>query len=311
MITEGFYQDILVHGNVVAPGNRDCSMRWKAILPFLARYNDYEPLKILDFGANYGYFSFKLAEKFPFSTIEMVDYEPLLKSLHSINNYSNVKLHFEYMDEDRISEFLKRKDYDLILAMSILHHFENPEEIINLFLEAGKTVLFEVGYPNENPVSNPERINPIYEYLTKNNSIQINDWIPHERPLFYIARDESVIKGCIESGQKLASSKTFPEIDYQLWDLFRCKLYPGTLNIKLEKNVYFCNPTPFAEEYRIYPMFLNGFPCYNIRPNHIEYPTRNVEGISPYRLRDIFNLQDGDEVNISMRNEYLLVEEGK
>ena len=107
MITKGFYQDILIHGNVVAPGNRNCSMRWKSILPFLARYNDYEPLKILDFGANYGYFSFKLAEKYPFSRVEMVDYEPLLKSLHSINNYSNVKLYFEYMDEDRISEFLE------------------------------------------------------------------------------------------------------------------------------------------------------------------------------------------------------------
>lgn len=310
MIFKDLYQDIRIKGQTVAKGNRECSSRYKALLPFLARYQRYEPFKVLDFGANYGYFSFRLGEDYPFSKITMVDYEPILELLYNINQPENIELIYKYMSEEDIRSFSRDREgeYDLVLAMSILHHFKNPDLVIEYLLKLGKCVIFEVGYPDETPVCNEERVKPIYDYLKGIGAMQINSWTPNSRPLLYVDRRERWLSGEVHSGSGLASNKTFPEVEYQIWDLFRTKFYPGTLNINLDYPVTFTNPTPFAEVYRIYPMYLNGFPCYNIRPNHIKYPTRNIEVISPYKLRDMFNLEDRDKVNVSFREEYISCE---
>jgi CTP-dependent riboflavin kinase len=304
MIFKNPYQDIEEEGKVIVKGNRECNSRWEALLPFLARYNEDEPLKILDFGANYGYFSWKLAELFPNANITMVDYEPILKELYEKKKNPNINLIHQFMELKDIKKLVKKNDYDLILCLSVLHHFKEFKELIEVFIRDSKTVLFEVGYPTENPITNHELVKPIYDYLITKNPIQINSWVEHDRPIYYVNKDEMVFKGIVRSGARMASTETFKQIDYLLYEKLNEDCYHGTLNIKFPFKIGLKNEESVATYYSLVPIFINGFPVYNIRPQNRINPTPYMELISPFKLRWLFGLVDGQSVNISLNNTY-------
>ena len=78
----------------------------------------------MDFGANNGYFSFRLAEDFPEYDIHMVDGSNLLPLLKDLNSLDNVYLYNEIYNEQQLMDLVNENDFDYILMMSILHHFE-------------------------------------------------------------------------------------------------------------------------------------------------------------------------------------------
>lgn len=305
MITNNPYQDRISKEGIIIKGNRECSSRYKSILPILARYNKYAPLKILDFGANYGYFSLRLLNDFPFADITMVDYEPLLKEVYQENKVKNLHLINKFMDIEDIEELGKENQYDIILCMSVLHHFKEYKKVIDLFLKMGKIVIFEVGYPEEKPVSNQSRVKPIYDYLMTKQPIQVNQWIQHDRPIFYLNKDEICLKGVVRNGCGIAGKKTFKEIETQIVQRFNHKIYHGTLNITLDNPVTFKNESKLAVFYNIFPCFICGLPVWNIRPEVRNCPTPYMELMSPFKLRDFFNLEDNKIINIGVNRAYL------
>jgi len=305
MITNNPYQDIIGKDGVIQKGNRECNSRYKAILPILARYNTYAPIRILDFGANYGYFSLRLLHDFPFADITMVDYEPELQKVYQEHKTNNLHLIHKFMELEDIEELAKNNKFDVVLALSVLHHFKEYQKVIDLFLEMGKIVIFEIGYPDEKPVSNQWRVKPIHDYLMGKQPIQVNNWLQHDRPIYYVNKDEYSLKGILRNGCGIASSKTFVEIEPQILHRFGYKMYPGTLNITLDNPVTFRKEEKLAQYYNLFPLFLFGFPVWNIRPDARECPTLNMELISPFRLRQFFNLEDGNTINIGINRAYL------
>jgi SAM-dependent methyltransferase len=307
------YHDVWIRGNIVRNGDRPCPDRFRVIQNFLQRYlNPIKKFRVLDFGANMGYFSYNTAYEFPNADVTLVDYEPLLPCIHQLNGLPNTELIHQFMNTEDIRSllntskfsFIKTKPFDVCYVMSVLHHFENFEEIIDMFIEASDSVIFEVGYPEEVPEVNVDRVRPIYEYIHKYNPIQINRWIYHDRPMYYVNKNEQGFEGTVHAGAGQASRLTFPAIEYQLQHTFKQEIFPGTLNVRLDNPIELRNYFYVAEVYRIYPAYLNGLPVYIIQPGE-EKKVQEVEIISPYKLRDKFNLIDGSKVTISLEKRYL------
>jgi len=301
MMDKDQYQDIRVHGKTISYGRRECESRYEAILPFLMRYKNRESFTVLDFGANYGYFSWRIKEDFPNAKITMVDGRPLLELLFAINETEGMELFSEGMQLERIREFSKDHHFDLILLMSVLHHFESPEEIFDAFQAMGETILLETDYPNQPCFTGLE--GRIHDYIITKNPIQINKWIEHDRPLYYF-NDEIAVRGIVESGSGVAR-ENIPHFNW-IFDWFGKKFFPGTLNLWLSKGIDFKHILKI-NSYSFMQMYLNGFPLLSIKDTKSNPPKTFLELISSDNLREKFNLKDGDEVIVSFKNENVWV----
>lgn len=140
------YQDIWIKGQVKKKGNRECEQRYQCIKNYLRPYKGL-PLKILDFGANNGYFGFRIAEDNPEYDVYMVDYNNFLPRIVDQNQLENVHLFHQYMDEKQLIDLDKEYDFNLVLLMSVLHHFKDPIQVMNHFTMGNGKVIFEVSYP--------------------------------------------------------------------------------------------------------------------------------------------------------------------
>lgn len=296
------YQDIWV-GGLQIKGQRECEFRYQSIKNYFEQYK-FEKLNILDFGANNGYFSFRLAKDFPNFHITMVDYNPLLKILNELNGFKNIKLISEYMDEDTLISFIKENTFHKILMLSVLHHFDNPYKIIDYLTKKDEQTIFEISYENEKPICYPEKTSPIYEYFKKKNPVQINSWTQHDRPIFYINKQENIISGSIHRGAHMASVQTFPVIDKALIRQYGDKFYFGTLNVKLDEEFCFKNHDLLCGVYKIYPIKINGVPAYILLTKDKGTLTQEIEIIAKFKIRNKFRYLDGSKINIAINNLY-------
>lgn len=299
---QNLYQDIWVRGLRIK-GQRECESRYQSIKNYFEQYKS-EKLNILDFGANNGYFSFRLAEDFPNFHITMVDYSPLLKTLTELNCFENIKLISEYMDEDTLISFIKENNFHKILMLSVLHHFNNPCKLIDFLTQKDEQTIFEIGYKDEQPVYRPEKVLPIYEHLNKKNPVQINSWTQHDRPIYYTNQQENIISGKIHPGAKMASTQTFPVIGNALAEQYGHKFYPGTLNVKLDKEFCFKNHDLFSGVFKIYPVKINGAQAYILLTEDKGTLTQEIEIIASYKIREKFHYKDGSKINIAINKHY-------
>ena len=108
--------------------------------------------------------------------------------------------------------------------------------------------------------------------------------------------------GVIWSGAGLAK-KSMKWLD-PIFDYFSLTMFPGTLNIGLFEPIEF-NTQIKIHDYEIIPVYLNGLPVLALRYDVPERSRKRLELISPYNLRNLFNLQDKDIVTISIEGRFL------
>lgn len=303
MINHNKYQDVWVH-QLQIKGNRECEHRFQCIKNYLRKFKG-QPLKILDFGANNGYFSFRIAEEFPAFDIYAVEYSSLISSLIKLNQLENVFLIQKYMNEDELINFIKEEDFDLILMMSVLHHFKNPEKIIDFLSQRHNRTIFEVSYPDERTVSNPEKIFPIWKYLQSKNAVQINSWIPNERPIYYVNSNEIILHGKVHNGCGSAGKTIGYDISYGLFEKLFKIFYPGTLNIKLDYEIEFKNLTTINTYYKVFPVMINGILMWSILTEEKGFRTKELEIISEYKLRELFNYTNDKKIQLAVNKRFI------
>lgn len=139
------YQDIWVKGYPIVPGVRECELRFWAIYKALRKTK--KPLKVLDIGANMGYFSIRLSEKIPGTYAMIEGHEStagaLLKICKLNENPSLVLLKRKLCLAD-LKALRLREKFDVILALSIIHHFDEPyNEVFRVLMSLGNTLIFE------------------------------------------------------------------------------------------------------------------------------------------------------------------------
>ncbi|MEM1590166.1 MAG: FkbM family methyltransferase [Candidatus Bathyarchaeia archaeon] len=216
----GYYQDVWVKGRVLFYGERECASRYVPIRGLLVRLG--KPCKVLDFGADVGYFSVRTAYDFPESYVVAVDSNPDLPKIVKMNSLSNVEVINECLKAEELSNLGR---FDVVIAYSILHHFDNWEKYMNALLSITDYALIENPQVDEHKHTyRRETANQIYNVLSKMENTTVVCYTPPRRftakidftgakprPIFLVARkplpQPKPIKLKVEKGEG-ASSRT-------------------------------------------------------------------------------------------------------
>lgn len=154
------YQDIWFKGKAIVKGSRECEFRYHAIYNFMKKFK--RPVKVLDVGANLGYFSLRLSEKLP-GTFVMVEggkkVVPLLYKTCLLNNDPQLIFLYKILDLQALRQLAETEHFDVVLALSIIHHFHEPyNEVLKALTQLGTYLILEVPNAEEKKLCNKERV---------------------------------------------------------------------------------------------------------------------------------------------------------
>ena len=153
------YNDIRVQGKTISLGYRNSEKRYDEIYKFCKKFN--RPISVLDLGAAEGYFTFRLSEDFTVVFIA-VENDPKRKLLDLCikNNNHNVMLLNKKMNLDDLKLLKEVQHFDIVLALNIIHHFDEPfQSVLDTLVSMSSYCFLE--HPNsfeDNSVKNFERI---------------------------------------------------------------------------------------------------------------------------------------------------------
>ncbi|MBJ7449625.1 MAG: class I SAM-dependent methyltransferase [Parachlamydiales bacterium] len=140
------YQDVWIKGRKFMSGSRDCTYRYEFIREFCTHFN--RPITVLDIGANMGYYSIRLAEQFP-GTFVMFEGRELehryLKQICISNDNARLVTLPQFIDLKQILEISKSFTFDLVLGLSVVHHFSEPfQKVVEGMMQLGSYVMLEL-----------------------------------------------------------------------------------------------------------------------------------------------------------------------
>lgn len=141
------YQDIWINGAVGAPGIRECESRYKLIRHVAERWT--RPFTVLDVGANLGYFSIRLVEDFPYCTVVACEgqYSWWLRNILERNWADRVILLDHTFTRAELDTLAEVEHFDLVLAMSVMHHFDGEwDDILRTFRSLGDVLVAETAH---------------------------------------------------------------------------------------------------------------------------------------------------------------------
>lgn len=143
------YQDILINGKITK-GIRDCESRWQMIKPELDKWK--RPFTVLDFGANLGYFSLRMVQEYDCRVVAIESiYSEWLKDIIKKNNEDRIILLNKKFTLEDIKELSEVEHFDLVLALSVMHHVEGGPyvQILEAMQSLGDVLIAEVAVEEE------------------------------------------------------------------------------------------------------------------------------------------------------------------
>lgn len=170
------YQPVLYKGSALSEtrvyrgsgANEVIEQRYQTVKAVLDKYEG-RPIKILDIGANNGYFSFSAARDFPNSTVVMAEGRPYLKSICEINQVKNIVCLEKRFTSEDLEELAKREHFDVVLCLHVLHHQTDWEKWVPALKKLGDQVIIETPPLDDPSVAEPgaeARKKPVFEYIS-------------------------------------------------------------------------------------------------------------------------------------------------
>lgn len=155
------YQDVWLDGVPIIKGKRECEFRYHAIKKYLKKLN--RPIKVLDIGANMGYFSLRLAEDFDGLFVMMECSRKISASLLKLcklnRNNKTIFLKREFNLAD-LHFLAKEEHFDVVLALSIIHHFDEPYvDVLQALTTIGTHLILEPPITEETTLNQSRIIN--------------------------------------------------------------------------------------------------------------------------------------------------------
>ena len=144
------YNDIRIKGKTISTGYRNSEERYEEIFKFCKQFN--RPISVLDLGAAEGYFTFRLAEDFSgvFIAVESNPERKLLELCVKNNNH-RVLLLDKQMNLKNLKNLKEVQHFDIILALNIIHHFDEPfQEVLDTLVSMSSFCFMEHPNPLEN-----------------------------------------------------------------------------------------------------------------------------------------------------------------
>ena len=140
------YNDVRIKGQTISSGYRESEDRYKEIFKFCKKFN--RPISVLDLGAAEGYFTFRLSEDFSgvFIAVESDSQRNLLDTCKK-NNNRNILLLEKQMNLKSLKNLKEVQHFDIVLALNIVHHFDEPfQDVIDTLVSMSSFCFFE--HPN-------------------------------------------------------------------------------------------------------------------------------------------------------------------
>ena len=140
------YNDIRIQGKTISTGYRNSEKRYGEIFKFCKKFN--RPISVLDLGAAEGYFTFRLAEDFSgvFIAVESNPERKLLE-LCIKNNNRKVLLLDKQMNLKNLKNLKEVQHFDIVLALNIIHHFDEPfQDVLDTLVSMSSFCFME--HPN-------------------------------------------------------------------------------------------------------------------------------------------------------------------
>ena len=153
------YNDVRINGETVSSGYRNSEKRYDEIFQFCKKFN--RPISVLDLGAAEGYFTFRLSEDFS-GVFVAVENNPQRKLLELCikNNNRNILLLDKQMNLKHLKHLKEVQHFDIVLALNIIHHFEEPfQDILETLVSMSSFCFME--HPNsleDNSTKNSHRL---------------------------------------------------------------------------------------------------------------------------------------------------------
>jgi len=183
------YQDTWVRGETLSRGSRECDMRYKMILRVIMCLIN-PGFIMIDFGANAGYFTHRVAYDFPDSrciAIDVPEENRLVRSIE-MNSLPNV-----YMIQQRFTpaEILDLRSIirgDLTLVFSVIHHFNDQwQPAMDALRQLSRYTLVEVYPPDTDHGNGPDLYREIYDYMVDAPGVRLKHINPEDRPMFVLS----------------------------------------------------------------------------------------------------------------------------
>ena len=140
------YNDIRIKGETISSGYRNSEKRYDEIFKFCKKFN--RSISVLDLGAAEGYFTFRLSEDFSgvFIAVENNPERKLLK-LCIKNNDHKVLLLDKQMNLKNLKSLKEVQHFDIVLALNIIHHFDEPfQDVLDTLVSMSSFCFME--HPN-------------------------------------------------------------------------------------------------------------------------------------------------------------------
>ena len=140
------YNDIRIKGKTISSGYRNSEKRYDEIFKFCKKFN--RPISVLDLGAAEGYFTFRLSEDFSgvFIAVENNPERKLLE-LCIKNNDHKVLLLDKQMNLKNLKSLKEVQHFDIVLALNIIHHFDEPfQDVLDTLVSMSSFCFME--HPN-------------------------------------------------------------------------------------------------------------------------------------------------------------------
>jgi hypothetical protein len=118
------YQDQWVKGRLAVKGIRECASRYEIIKSFCEQRYGRRPFSVCDIGANMCYFGLRLLEDFPSCSVISFEFDNFkIRAAHvRKNDATGLLLLNRKLNLDDLSVLSSCCRFDLVLALSVLHH---------------------------------------------------------------------------------------------------------------------------------------------------------------------------------------------
>jgi hypothetical protein len=305
------YQPTWQDGAVVAAGERECADRYEVIRGVLAAVAQDGPFTTLDLGAAQGYFATRAAEDFD-CQVTAVDSDRRLAAAAS----QRVRTSIQRIDAVGMRRMAR---HDVVLALSVLHHFRDWPVILNQVRACRRWAVIEVPHPGERWMRSAaarHQLGALHDAVAAVATRRLGefertgrDGSRHLRPMFLVPGTIRTVTGTVFSGSGTCSRKLRPDLHARGLDKhLGYQPYPGSLNLRCEEPVELGAPAvnwpgkigSKKRPYWFWPAWIGKHACHAMDPAGRGHGPNCIEVVAPTKLRDTFKLGDGDTLRIDV-----------
>jgi hypothetical protein len=148
MVNERLYQDVWIKGRLKSRGVRDCESGYTILKNIAQRFN--RPFTMLDIGANYGYFSTRLAEDFDCCCVAVEPECDFAQRFFEENdNHKVILLKHEFTPKS-IYKLAQAEHFDIVLAYGVIHWLPmSPIDSLHALTDLGDMALIELPFEED------------------------------------------------------------------------------------------------------------------------------------------------------------------